>query len=126
MPVLSTLYDQLLAKVTALGANVAVTHYTLSLGAQDATTGIPAKTYSAGASLDMIIIGKGAQQILTGTGIYVRTDAVAFTKTAVSQGEKIKDANNLYYIVESAVPNPIGDIVIFYTVNLTFIGDFVG
>ena len=123
---LSTLYDQLLAKVTALGASVVVTHYTLSLGAQDAVTGIPAKTYAAGASINMIILGKGAQQMLTGTGIYVKTDAAGFTKTAVSQGEKIKDANNLYYIIESVVPNPIGDIVIFYTVNLTYIGDFFG
>ena len=123
---ISLLYDQLLAKVTALGASVAVTHYTLSLGAQDAVTGIPAKTFSAGSSIDMIILGKGAQQLLTGSGIYVKTDAVGFTKTAVSQGEKIKDANNLYYIVESVVPNPIGDIVIFYTVNLTYLGDFSG
>lgn len=123
---ISTLYDQILAKVTALGANVAVTHYTLTLGSQDAVTGIPAKSYSAGTSIDMVIIGKGAQQILTGTGLYVKTDAIGFTKTAVSQGNKIKNANNLYYIAESVVPNPIGDIVIFYTVNLTFIGDFVG
>ncbi len=122
----STLYDQILAKVTALGASVAVTHYTLSLGAQDTVTGIPAKTYAAGASINMIILGKAAQQMLTGTGIYVKTDAVGFTKTAVSQGDKIKNASNMYYIVESAVFFNVADIAVFYTVNLTYIGDFNG
>lgn len=122
----SSLYNVLLAKVTGLGASVSVTHYTLSLGAPDAVTGIPAKTYSAGATIEMLLFGKAAQQILTGIGIYVKTDAVTFTKTAVSDGDKIKDANNLYYIAESVVPNSIGNIIIFYTVNLTFIGDFVG
>jgi UDP-N-acetylglucosamine enolpyruvyl transferase len=121
---ISLLYNQLLAKVTALGASVDVTHYTLSLGAQDAVTGIPAKSYSVGTTIEMLLFGKAAQQILTGTGLYVRTDAVGLTKTLVSQGDKIKNAANHYYTVESAVPNPIGDIVIFFTVNLTYLGDF--
>ena len=122
----STLYDVLLAKVVEYGASVDVTHYTLSLGAQDAVTGVPAKSYSAGSTIEALIFGKAAQQMLTGTGIYIKTDSIAFTKTAMQQGDKIKDSNNLYYIIESAVPNVVGDILVFYTVNLTYIGDFIG
>lgn len=118
---LSTLYDQLLTKVKQLGANVNVTHYTLTLGAADAVTGLYAKSWSAGTTIEMIIIGKGAQQILTGTGIYVRTDAAGFTKTVTCEGDEIKDANNLWFLAESVMPHPVGDIIVFYTVNLVYL-----
>ena len=117
---ITLLYNQLLAKVTSLGASVNVTYYTLSLGAQDATTGIPAKTYSVGTSIEMLIFGKAAQQMLTGTGIYIKTDSIAFSKVSVSEGDRILDQNSNYYEVTSVLPQSIGDIIVFYQVNLVY------
>ena len=115
---LTTLYDDIVAKVTALGADIHVTLYTISLGSPDAKTGIPAITYSAGTTIEMPIFSKAAQQMLLGSGIYVRLDAVGLTKTTVHEGDRILDRLGNYYAVISIKSNPVGDLLIYNEVAL--------
>lgn len=118
------MYDTVAAKLVAAGAtSFNVTHYVLSLGNADTDTGHYAKNFDAGSTITMIIVGKAQQQILSGTGQLVRLDALGFTQTAVSVGDKIKltiSAVDYYYIVESALPHPAGNLIVTYTVNLVY------
>ena len=115
-----TLYTTAQTQLEALDADLTVTHYTLTLGDADATTGIPAKTYSEGAEITMIILSKAATRILQGTGFYVRRDALGLTETAVAEGDRVKDADDNYYTVVSVQPNMVGDITAFYAADLTY------
>ena len=130
MPTFSTLYDTVKAKLSAIEptASFEVTHYTLSLGAADAVTGQFAKSFSAGSTIEMLMVSKAAAHLLYGSGYYVKSDVLGFTETAVSEGDKIKQtiaAVDYYYIVESCVPQQVGDLIVFYTANLTYMGDFI-
>jgi hypothetical protein len=116
----STIYDTVQTRVEALGADIEVTHYELTLGDANATTGIPAQTYSEGTAIDMIILSKAATQILTGTGLYVKRDALGLTKTAVAEGDRIKDADDNYYTVTSVLPQPVGDVMAYYQADLIY------
>lgn len=116
----ANLFADVLARFEATGASAAVTHYVLSLGAQNGTTGCYAESYAAGATIHMMIFTKATQRFLQGTGISVRRDAMGLTDTAVSEGDKVKDANNLYYRVTAVKPHPWGNISVFYEVDLTY------
>lgn len=109
----------MLARFKKTGANPDVTHYVLSLGAQNATTGQYAKSYAAGVTIQMVLIGRVAKDFLTGTGIFVRADAVGLTDTAISEGDEIKDAAGTYYRVETVLPHYFGDTLICYEAQLT-------
>lgn len=119
----STLYATVLAKLKAIEptASFNVTHYTLSLGDANASTGWFEETYSEGATIEVILVTKATQQTLTGSGFYVRLDTLALTLTAVAEGDKIKDANDLYYKVISVKPQPFGDVNVLYVADLTYL-----
>ena len=119
----TTLYDTILARVTASnpGVDLTVTHKTLSLGAENATTGVPAVSYSAGDTITLMLFSKAAQQILRDTGIYVKSDAIGLTTTAISEGDRILDQNSNTYTVVAVKPNPVGDIMVYYEAELTLL-----
>lgn len=112
-------YARLIRRIKSLGASVDVTHYVLSLGAQDGTTGIYAKSFAAGATIEMPIVGKAAMQMVTGMGVIFRSDAVGFTKDAISEGDEIKDSSGVYYVIDSIKSHYVGDQLIFYECQLT-------
>jgi hypothetical protein len=97
--------------------SVAATLHTLSLGAADAVTGWYAKSF-ADTTINVVVIPKSQQSTLTGTGIYIRYDAVGFTDSAVKEGDEITDAQSIRYLVESVVPNGRGSKLDFYTLQL--------
>ena len=116
----STLFTDILTRFEATGADAAATHYVLSLGAANATTGAYAETYAAGVSIHMPIFSKATQHLLIGTGFYVRKGLLGFTDTAVTEGNKIKDAGNLYYKILAVRPHHWGDIIVLYECDLEY------
>lgn len=113
------LWTKFIQKFKKTGADPDVTHYVLSLGSQHATTGIYTKSYAAGATIEMAIVGRATQTFLSGMGLFVRADAVGITDSAVSEGDEIKDASSTYYRVETVKPHYFGDVLIFYEAQLT-------
>lgn len=113
------LYEKLVKRITGLGVSINVTHYVLSLGAQDGTTGIYAKSFAAGATIEMVIVGRAAMQTVTSMGVIFRSDAVGFTKDATSEGDEIKNDAGTYYVIDSIKAHYIGDQLIFYECQLT-------
>lgn len=77
-----------------------VTWRDLSLGDRDSETGWREKSYSE-SSIQMVIIPKGAADMMVRAGVYVRYDALGLTATAVSAGDEIKNADNVYYMVKT-------------------------
>jgi len=112
-------YEQLKRRITGLGASVDVTHYVLSLGAQDGTTGIYAKSFAGAATIEMLIVGKAAMQMVTAMGVIFRSDAVGFTKDTISEGDEIKDSAGTYYVIDSIKSHYVGDQLIAYECQLT-------
>lgn len=122
MTTFATLYDIVITRLKTVEPDVSfnVTQYALTVGDANATTGIPAITYGEGATIEMVILSKAASQILQGTGLYIRRDALGLTKTAVAEGDRIKDADDHIYTVVSVAPNPVGDVMAYYQADLTY------
>jgi hypothetical protein len=123
MPTPATLYATVLAKLKVIEptASFDVTHYVVSLGAAHGTTGQYAISYAAGATIEAIIQTRASQRNLYGTGLYVRTDALMLTLTAVSEGDEIKDGNDLYFKVDAVRVHPVGDVTVEYEVDLIYL-----
>ncbi len=114
-------YTRLIAKVKQMGVSIDVTHYVLSLGAANATTGQYAKSFAAGTTIEMPIFSRAAQQFLTDIGIYVRSETTGFTTSSISEGDEIKDAANNYYRIDWIKNHYIGNTLIYREVALTFL-----
>ena len=115
MPAPASLYDILADKVESLGVELDITYYKYSLAAPaNASTGWYVGSYAAGTPLEMILIGRGAQDLLTGSGVYVKLDVAGFTKTEVYENDKVLDSQGNIYIVKTVTPHPIGDVTVFY------------
>lgn len=112
------LFTDILARFESTGASADVTHYVLSLGAQD-TRGVYAESYAAGTTVSMPIYTKATQRLLVGSGVALKGEYMGITNVAVAAGDKIKDAANLYYRVLSVTPYPWGDVICFYTCELS-------
>lgn len=123
MVAFSGLYAAVLARIKTVEptASFEVSHYVLSLGDADATTGHYAMEYAAPATIEAIIVTKGTQQSIMGMGYHVRRDALAFTLTAVVDGDEIKDANNLWFKVDAVRPVPAGDANVTYVADLVYL-----
>jgi len=115
----TNLYNQIKRRIEQLGKNTDVTHYILSLGAQDAETGQYAKSFAAGATIQMPIVGRAARHMVTGMGVIMHSDAVGFTRDTVSEGDEIKDSSSTYYVIDSIKSHYIGDQLIAYECQLT-------
>ena len=113
------LYEQLKRKIVQLGASVNVTRYVLSLGAQDAETGHYAKSFAAGATIEMVIISRAARHMVTGMGVTFAADAIGFTRDTTAEGDEIKDSAANYYVVDSIKSHYVGDQLVFYECQLT-------
>lgn len=105
-------------KIKRLGVSINVTRYALSLGNADAITGWYAKSFTE-STIETVIISKGLQSILTGTGIYIRMNAIGLTDDEIAEGDELKDASGTYYRVETVTNEKIGDRSIFKQCDLT-------
>ena len=114
-------YTKLTDQLERLGASLNVTHYTLTLGDADETTGQYAKEWSEGTTIEMPILSRSAQQLLTGMGIYLKAEMTGFTKTDVSEGDEIKDADDNYYRIDWIKNHYVGDQLVYREVALTFL-----
>lgn len=112
------MYAQLKRRIEQLGASTNVTHYILSLGAQDAETGQYAKSFAAGATIQMLIISRAARHIVTSMGVIMHCDALGFTKDTVNEGDEIKDSSSTYYVIDSVKSHYVGDKLIVYECQL--------
>ena len=101
-------------------ADFDVTYKTLSLGDANATTKHYAESYSAGTTIEMPIFTKATQQALTGTGFYVRRDALGFTMTSVADSGTITQGSNVYLIM-GVKPHQVGDQLAVYEVDLCYL-----
>jgi hypothetical protein len=115
----SNLFTNLVERFNSIGAAVTVTHYTLSLGSQNASTGCYAETYSAGATINMVILTRTTQNLVQGTGLYVKLDALGVTDTAVCEGDKILDAASTYYRVVNVVVHSFANTNVYYEAQLS-------
>lgn len=77
-----------------------VTWRDLSLGDRDSETGWRKKTFSE-SSIQMVIIPKGATDMMVVAGVYVRYNALGLTASVVSVGDEVKNADNVYYEVKT-------------------------
>jgi hypothetical protein len=94
-----------------------VTLRTMVLGAQDATTGHYAVTFTE-STIDMAIFPKGFNFNFGSLGLFCKYNYNGFTADPVVEGDQIKDAQNWYYNVVSVEPYYILDNFQFYMVNL--------
>ena len=115
----TNLYIQLKRRVEQLGASTNVSHYVLSLGAQDATTGQYAKSFAGAATIEMVIVGRANRQLTTEMGTIFHSDAVGYTRDTVSEGDEIKDASSTYYVVDGKTSHYIGDQLVCHECQLT-------
>lgn len=98
-----------------------VSYYAIALGAQDDTTGLYAVSYAAPATIEMILVPKAEQRLLSGSGIYVSYSCIGLTGSVVTVGSEIKDASNNYYQIMNVQPQTVGDLIIYYTVQLQYL-----
>ena len=111
------LYRILEKDFTQIGASAQVYLETLWLGAQNAVTGWYAKTF-AETSIKGLIVPKGLSLTLLKYGLQVMYDAVFITKTAILEGDEIKDLNDDRYLVVGVLPRKILDQTQFYVAQL--------
>ena len=112
-----SLFSRLYRAWVRKNLSVSATLHTLSLGAADAVTGWYAKSF-ADTTINVVVVPKSQQSTLTGTGVYIRYDAVGFTDSAVVEGDEITDAQSIRYLVESVAPNGRGSKLDFYMLQL--------
>ena len=85
-------------------SNLSVTLQTLSLGAQDSDTGIPARSYTE-STIEMLIISKESKQVTTQLGVSNVLDCLGITQTATRVFDKVKTSTGKNYIIQSVKPN---------------------
>ena len=97
-----------------------VSHRVMSLGAENATTGKYPKQYAAGATIQMIITPKSAQNLMYEIGVTGKYEVNGLTDTNVTEGDYIMNQNNQYYLVDTKQPVPWGNITSHYHCSLTY------
>jgi hypothetical protein len=97
--------------------NFLVTVYQLSYGDYDATTGIPARQYTA-ASAKIVIQVKGSTPLFN-FGSYPKADAIGFTDVgAIKQGDIIVDSFGNIWLVQATNEKTLGNIFDHYEMDL--------
>lgn len=94
-----------------------VTLHKLSLGAQDADTGLPAKTYTD-ETVELLIVSKDSTALRTALGVNISFDAVGFTTSYVRAYDKVTAATGLKYTVSNVHPVLDGQSLVYYKVDL--------
>lgn len=96
-----------------------VTLHALSLGSQDADTGIPAKSYTD-STIEMLIVTKQDQTVATQIGRYVTLDALGFTTSCIRAWDKVTTATGKRYFITKTTPYLDGSgAIVFYQAELT-------
>jgi hypothetical protein len=103
-----------------MGLSSEVTLRTLQLVSADSVTGWYTKNYSE-STIDMIIVSKGTQQLLIGTGTYVRLDRLGFCIDPVYEGDQIEDSVGGHYEVEAVREHWLLDSLVYREVDLTLL-----
>lgn len=111
-------WNNLISNLKRHCTNINVSYYQLTLGTQHATTGIYAKSFAAAQTKEMAIITNEDRDIATSLGFFIDGDAIGFSFFMPEFGDQIKDAGNIYYVVENVVPNEAGDKTFFYVSQL--------
>lgn len=103
-------------------ADYSVTYRLLHLGARDDVTGWFDKDWNE-TSGEAIIVGKGAQTALLGSGFYVRTDALGFTlDTSFDNGDELIDDSSRKYHILNIHDHYAGDKFLLRTFDLSYMG----
>lgn len=111
------MWNSLKKRFQTLGS-IDVTRRALTLGSRDSETGHRAKSFNE-YTIQMIILAKGARQLLLNAGTHCRLDAVGFTNTAVQPADEIQ-VDSAYYEVDTvqAIKRTPG-ITEYYKCDLT-------
>ena len=115
MPIPS--FNQLIRRIEQLGASTEVTHYNLALGSLDSGTGHYGQGYTP-ATIDMIISHHPPRHLELPVGGYSESSATGITDTAMSEGDKIEDANETDWLVVSVQEISFGDKTVGYSCEL--------
>lgn len=119
MSTFSNLYDAIVSRIKALGASLTLQRKALSIGSADSATGIYQLTYGNAVNFEGVLITRGAQLALAGTGLIVTHDALLITQAELSVGDLVVDAEGYSYRVDSVAAEMVGDQLVYYSVNLT-------
>jgi len=121
---LKDFFSTLIRRVEKLGVSLDITLYTLTLGAQDATTGWYAREYDR-STIKGVFSDPTTSSTLYGVGTYSINTAVLFSKVRLLEGDIVKDAFGYHYTVMTMQLYPIGDTRVFYRYNLDYLPTFV-
>lgn len=113
------LWEKLVSRYKRKGTDINVSWYQLTLGSQHATTGIYAKSYASAQTKEMIVVVGEAMDELTSLGLYTENDALGLSQFIPEAGDKIKDSQTHYYMIDAVYPYEIGDLIFFYVNVLT-------
>lgn len=112
------LLEQVLEKFAELGISAKVDWSAHSLGAENASTGWYAVSYAAPVEIEAPLFTKGAERIIAGSGIALKSDALALTKQATTPGDKVTDKLGGVWQVQTIRRHNVGDLLLFYELDL--------
>ena len=95
-----------------------VTRRRMYLGIRDSVTGWCAKNF-VDTTIEMIIVPRGATEILSTVGTYARRDAVGVTMDAVEIGDKIFTESKVYCDVLAVQEHWLGDSFMYRACQLS-------
>ena len=78
----------------------------LTLGAQDAVTGLYALSYSAGSTITMNLAPKGQSMIQTALGYHSKYEMSGVTSAIVCEGDRVEDASGVTYEIKQVAYYP--------------------
>lgn len=98
-------WDRILKVITSVqgltSSSLEVTRRRLTLGAPDSVTGWYEKGFTD-PTIEMVIMPRGATQLMLAAGVFAREDAVGLTADVVEVGDQVKNpSDNTIYEVSS-------------------------
>lgn len=114
----STLWDHLLYGVEKQGVDCTVTLHAMQLGYEQSVNGQYVKGYTD-SQIKMVLTDVNGNYIQTGTGRHSQTKAKAFCKNSVCADDEVTDSFGNTWVVESAFPYRVGNILAYYQLQLS-------
>lgn len=118
MSAFENLFTTVADRVKKLGADLTLQLKRLTIGEADEDTGIFSLSYSEPEDIEGVLVTRGAQLALAGTGLIVTHDALLITRVECAVGDLILDAEGNVYRVASVAAEMVGDQLVYYSVNL--------
>jgi hypothetical protein len=104
-------------RAEALGLTLDITWYRLQLGAYDAVTGWPAKSY-VGSTVRAAVFDRSTSPAVYGLGFYPKLDGVAFCDTLFREGDILVNPQGTAYKIMGVLVHAVGDKVVYYEYSL--------